>query len=225
MMNFVKLNKAAVANLLDGNVPPFAVVSQDGSGFRISPYKIRRGHAQPVVDGRFPIPESFISSTKQALAVRLDDKGDLIVYPTKTERKSSLPSAKIMKGVLREPTVEETPVKTIPEIVDEPAPEKLPSMLIRATEIAAPAQPTPPKPPVETPEAALEQRLMQEWVEPSRERTRPEAVNFALSPAPRTLLGMRRETGRTISVPISFDPRRGMGQRAVEVVVKRRRYS
>jgi hypothetical protein len=222
MMNFVKLNKAAVTNLLDGALPPFAVVSPDGAGFRISPYKIKRGQALPVVDGRFPLPESFISGTKQALAVRLDDKGDLIVYPTSIERKSSLPSAKIMKGAIRETTVEETPAPE-PETV-EPTIEKLPSMLIRASEIAIDPKPT-PKPVVEQSDDALEARLMQGWNAPARPKPRSDIANFALTPEPRTLLGMRREIGRTISVPISFNSRREMGQRAVEVVVKRRRHS
>jgi hypothetical protein len=227
MMNFVKLNKAAVTNLLDGALPPFAVVSPDGAGFRISPYKIKRGTALPVVDGRFPIPESFISGTKQALAVRLDDKGDLIVYPTSAERKSSLPSAKIMKGQIKEIVVEETPAidpEPTVEATVEPTIEKLPSMLIKASEVAIEPLPA-PKPIVESSDAALEAKLMQDWKAPVRPRPRSDIANFALTPEPRTLLGMRRETGRTISVPISFNSRREMGQRAVEVVVKRRRHS
>ena len=209
MMNFVKLNKAAVTNLLDGSLPPFAVVSPDGAGFRISPYKIRRGHALPIVDGRFPLPESFISGTKQALAVRLDDKGDLIVYPTSTERKSSLPSAKIMKGPIRETTVEETPAPETIETTVEPVIEKLPTMLIKASEVAIEPRPA-PKAIVESSDAALEAKLMQDWKAPVRPKPRSDIANFAITPEPRTLLGMRRETGRTISVPISFNSRREM---------------
>lgn len=221
MNNFVKLNKAAVENLLDGNLPPFAVVSRNGDGLRISPYKIRRGHAQPVIDGKFFIPED-INTPKRPFAARLEDNGDIVVYPAKGSMKPFIPSAKIMKGTIGQPVVETPPAPVHEEVVEQI--EKLPTMLIKACELATPEPKPIARPTVQDTESAMEQRLREEWVAPTRKTRGADVVDFALSHAPRTLLG-RRETGRTITVPISFDARRGLGSRAVEVLVKRRRFS
>lgn len=235
-MNYVSLNKAAVNNLLAGKIPPYAVVRTTARGVEISPYKIRRGDAQPVVDGLFPIddlPENckVAIREKRPLAVCLDDHDNIVLYPARGPLKSSQPSAKVLKKAPPTPVPENPSASKIPRVdrtepVIQETEIKRERFLIKAEELSVDSQIVVPKKPQHANMETLEDRLMADWLfaraQKSKHRAPVEIANFTEAPAP-VAMGQRRAFQKTIAVPVSFDRRRNMGTRTVEVMIKRRR--
>jgi len=225
-MSYIVLNRAAIDNLLDGSLPPFATITDTDDGVCINPLKIRRGEAVDVSNGFFPVPSDIkhrFSSKK--LAVRMDEKGRLIVYQVAHPLKTYQPTAKI-SGTAPKPTP--APLALAPVQDSEPEPAAPQSFIIRAAEVtpAIEAPRVESKPPVEDNLDAMEQRLRQRWHdESSKQVTGPverPVLHFS-APTPALGVGEKRMVEKTIAVPVSFDRRRGLGTRAVEVMIKRRR--
>ena len=225
MPDYIVLNTAAINNLLDGHIPRYAVVSANPNGFRISPFKIQRGNALPVTKNGFEIPEDLDESPQggQNYAVRIDDADHIIVYEVNGTRSNMMPSAKIVnREAIKIPSyTPETIKRTTPANDIDIVVEKPKSFLIRGADLDA-RRPEP----ISTPEAntddeldTMATRLLNGWTKPSEPS---HTLHFAVEEENFTQ-GRKREIDKIIRVPVSFDKRRGMGTRAVEVRIKRRR--
>lgn len=219
MQHYLTLNPAAVENLLDGALPPFATVQKIEDGWCVCPLKAQRENAVAIIDASIPIDSEAIEELSGNLAVRLDDSGNIIIYRTSQARKAFQPSARITKGD------REASAPKKPRIVRQRSPrgdEKPQGFLIRGEEVRAkPAPSSPIRVPVrQESEDAMAQRLEDAWKRPS---TPPNTLHFVQTEV--EPLGVRRHIEKVIEVPVSFDRRRGLGMRNVEVVIKRRRFA
>jgi hypothetical protein len=221
MPNIITLNPAAVENLLDGVMPNFSIVSASDRGYRISPQRSRKPNTRDVIPAGFIIPDDLPPLDYTALAARLEDNGDLIIYPVDTPRKPFQPSAKITS--FHGEIAPALPKVRKPRVVrPAPAETKPQSFLITKAELdAVPVTVEPEPQPVNISEDI--EATVQRWAATPRQTEPQPTLHFAQVETDRTLSG-RREREKTITVPVSFDRRRNMGTRPVSVLIKRRRY-
>jgi hypothetical protein len=200
-MNHLKLNTAAYRNFLNSEPLLYAEIWQDTKDIFV---KISDNAKRPAIKKGF-IPLTDLEITDKYFKVRMPEDGLLMISPTAEKPSSIFPSGMV---TFKKP---EEPTQVIPE--ETPEPEVYRSV------------------PVDL-ETMFEMNVgneVQTWREERSKRWENTQENFMamFSTLPQVFeeepLTQKRCIEKVINVPVSFDHRRGLGQRSVAVTVKRRK--
>lgn len=198
-MQFVKLNIAAYRNFLDSAPEMFVDIRYDDPNILVKFNHDQSGSC--INKGMIPIPDKQFDTIY--FRVRMVDDETLLLTPVTTKLPTNIPA-----GVIVERNIKSQAETSIQPEYTQTQPDEF-----------------------YAPETIFEMNIGNEvdsWREERSKRWEQQVDVMALftaSPAQPIIenLSGRRVLEKVISVPVSFDHRRGMGSRSVEVTTKKRK--